>query len=126
MPVFAYASDGGGGHGMPTGTLMLIAATLVLGRVGALVERIGQPAVLGELLIGLLLGNLGLIGIHVFDGASANPTLDLLGQLGVLILLLQVGLHCDTGDLRVVLWPSLRVAVVGSALDRRRKIRMKC
>ncbi|MBI4434287.1 cation:proton antiporter [Candidatus Uhrbacteria bacterium] len=112
IPALAFASDGGG-HGLPTGTLMLIAATLVLGRVGALVERVGQPAVLGELLIGLLLGNLGLIGVHVFDGASANPTLDLLGQLGVLVLLLQVGLHCDTGDLKGVLWPSLRVAVVG-------------
>lgn len=113
IPTLAFASDGGSAHGLPVGTLALIAATLVLGRVGALVERIGQPAVLGELLVGLLLGNLGLIGLHVFDGAATNPTLDLLGQLGVLILLLQVGLHCDTGDLRGVLWPSLRVAVLG-------------
>jgi len=45
--------------------LFWIAVILLAARFGSLVERLGQPAVLGELLAGIVLGNLGLAGIHL-------------------------------------------------------------
>ncbi len=80
---------------------------------GALAVRIGQPAVLGELLAGVVLGNLHLAG---FDGAEAvegNPTIDVLAQLGVIVLLFEVGLESTVRDMLRVGLPSLLVAVLG-------------
>jgi hypothetical protein len=34
---------------------------------GWLLEKLGQPAVLGELLAGMLLGNLSFVGLHALD-----------------------------------------------------------
>jgi Kef-type K+ transport system membrane component KefB len=57
-------------------------------------ERIGQTAVLGELLTGVLIGP-GVLGlVHASEGLHA------LAELGVLILLFEVGLESDLGELR--------------------------
>ena len=78
---------------------------------GFLVQRLGQPAVLGELIGGVLVGEscLGLV----------NPdyeTIHLLSELGVVILLFAIGLETDLGQLFKVGATSLTVAVVGVAL----------
>jgi hypothetical protein len=44
-----------------------IAIILIAARVAALVERFGQSAVLGELIVGVLLGNLSLVGIQFLE-----------------------------------------------------------
>jgi len=43
--------------------------------------------VLGELLVGIVLGNLGLAGIHGLESLAHSSALEMLGQLGVLFLL---------------------------------------
>ncbi|MEZ4617461.1 MAG: cation:proton antiporter [Caldilineaceae bacterium] len=58
-----------------------------------MIERWGQPPVLGELLAGVVLGNLGLLGIHVFEPIPQQSSDGLSGRIGVVILLFQVGLE---------------------------------
>jgi Kef-type K+ transport system membrane component KefB len=80
---------------------------------GHLAGRIGQPAVLGELLVGMLLGNLPGFGALRFVGA--DPYLDILSRIGMLLLLFEVGLDLSVRDLFAVGPSSLFVAVIGTA-----------
>jgi len=103
----------------PGGVDMLpILAGLVLillgARLGGLVfERFGQSPVLGELLAGVVLGNLGLVGWHGLDQLRALPGLEMLAQIGVLFLLFQVGLESNVRRMLAVGASSLLVAVLG-------------
>jgi Kef-type K+ transport system membrane component KefB len=56
-------------------TILALAIILILARISSLVERFGQPAVLGELLIGVILGNLSLLGFYFFDKFKQDPIL---------------------------------------------------
>jgi Kef-type K+ transport system membrane component KefB len=109
-----WAAEGGAGHDVPA-ILLTLAGVLVGAKLlGELAERIGQPAVLGELLAGVLLGSsaLGLI-------PASGPTADviaILAELGVLILLFEIGLETDLRDMRRVGGPAAAVAGVGVAL----------
>ena len=78
---------------------------------GALAQRVGQPAVLGELLAGVVLGMsvLGLVD-------PANEVLHLLAELGVVILLFEIGLETDLRKLLQVGGSAAAVALVGVAL----------
>jgi len=98
---------------MPTilGGLAIILAAAKLG--GDLATRARQPAVLGELVAGVLLGNLGLIGITGLQGLATNPTLDALAQVGVIILLFEVGLESTVRDMLKVGATAVLVATLG-------------
>lgn len=87
--------------------IILVAAKLA----GELAERVHQPAVVGELLAGVLLGP-SLFGL--LDPAAA--WLHLFGEIGVVILLFQIGLETDLKRLFGVGGVALTVAVVGVAV----------
>jgi Kef-type K+ transport system membrane component KefB len=91
--------------------LAVILAAAKLG--GHAAERIGQPAVLGELVVGVLVGNLTLVGIDWFQFITANATIGVLAQLGAVILLFEVGLESTVRDMMKVGVRSLVVAVLG-------------
>jgi Kef-type K+ transport system membrane component KefB len=91
------------------GLAIIVAAALVGGNMAA---RIGQPAVLGELVAGILLGNLPGLGALQFIGADRY--LDILAQVGMLLLLFDVGLDLSVRDLFAVGPSSLLVAVLGT------------
>ncbi|HVF60048.1 MAG TPA: cation:proton antiporter [Thermoanaerobaculia bacterium] len=91
--------------------LVVILAAAKLG--GELFERFGQPAVLGELVFGVVLGNLALLGIDDFEFLGTNGGLEVLAQLGVILLLFEVGLESDTREMLAVGWSSLLVACLG-------------
>ncbi len=102
----------------PAGGLMpLLAAlvlVLVLGRLGgSLAARFRQPAVLGELVAGIAIGNLGLAGVHGIDSLRTLPGIDLLAQIGVLFLLFSVGIESDLGRRMRVGGSSFAVATLG-------------
>ncbi|HET6344508.1 MAG TPA: hypothetical protein VFH51_06225, partial [Myxococcota bacterium] len=63
--------------------LVLILAAAKLG--GEVFERMGQPAVLGELIFGMVLGNLGLLGFDRLAFLHTAPGLEILAQLGVIL-----------------------------------------
>ena len=103
-------------HGTPDIALVLggLVVILVAARGGGLLaQRLGQPAVLGELLAGVVLGNLGLAGWHGLGALRDSPALELLSQLGVLFLLFMVGLESDVRRMAAVGGSALLVAVVG-------------
>src|SRR6202521_2992391 len=91
--------------------LAIILAAAKLG--GDVAERIGQPAVLGELVVGVLVGNLSLLGIGWFQFITLNATIGVLAPLGAVILLLEVGLESTVRDMMQVGLRSLVVAVLG-------------
>ncbi|HKI02848.1 MAG TPA: cation:proton antiporter [Thermoanaerobaculia bacterium] len=114
VPALGHA-DEGGGHGGPVVPvllgLVLILSAAKLG--GEVFERIGQPAVLGELIVGMALGNLALLGFHGFELLRTDQGLEILAQLGVILLLFQVGLESNVEEMLSVGWSSLLVAVLG-------------
>ncbi len=94
---------------------LVLAAILVAAKLlGELAERIGQPAVLGELLAGVLLGG-SLLGIVPSGGVEAE-LIHVLAELGVLLLLFEIGLETDLREMFRVGPAALAVAVVGIAL----------
>jgi len=88
--------------------LVLIAA--ILG--GHLAIRFGQPAVLGELLAGMVVGNLPVPALRFL---ATNSNLDILSQVGMVLLLFEVGLGLSARDLAAVGWSSFAAAVFGTA-----------
>ncbi len=95
---------------------MHLAVILIAAKSGGEVAvRVGQPAVLGELLAGVVLGNAHHLGIGVFHPIMADPAVDILARLGVLLLLFEVGLESTVGQMMRVGWSSLFVAVLGVA-----------
>jgi Kef-type K+ transport system membrane component KefB len=107
---------GGAGHGsdaVPT-VLLALAFVLVSAKLaGELVERLGQPAVLGELLVGIALGNAALFGGPDTAGLVSNEAFSVLAELGAVLLLFHVGLESTPKEMLAVGGPAARVAVVG-------------
>jgi Kef-type K+ transport system membrane component KefB len=77
-------------------TIFLMLAALVAAAKGggAIAVRFGQPAVLGELLAGIVVGP-AMLGL----ADPANPAIHVMAEFGVVILLFQIGLHTDLGAL---------------------------
>lgn len=108
LPLLAAA----GSHVAPVVlALALILIAAKLGGDGAV--RVGQPAVLGELIVGVILGNLTLVGFGGMEPLGQEPTIAMLAELGVLILLFEVGLEATVRDMLKVGLPSLMVALLG-------------
>jgi Kef-type K+ transport system membrane component KefB len=94
---------------------VLAVALIIVGAKlgGELMGRIGQPPVLGELLIGVLFGNLNLFGITLLDPLRADTTLRVAAEVGAILLLFEVGVESDLVQLLAVGWSSLVVATFG-------------
>lgn len=118
------AHDPAAGHHDPVAPV-LVALTVILAaaKIGSEVfERMKQPAVLGELLVGVLLGNLILInpGWDFFEPLRVDNitehwavVIDSFARIGVILLLFEVGLESTVADMRRVGVSSLLVAAVG-------------
>lgn len=108
-PLPAYAS----GSGDVAQGFLWIAILLIGAKLGALVERVRLPAVLGEIVAGIALGNLVLVGIQFPAAIRNNVVIEFLAQLGAVILLFQLGLESNLGSMRQVGVRATTVAVVG-------------
>lgn len=94
---------------------LILAAMLIAAKLfGELAERFGQPAVLGELFAGVLLGG-SLLGIVPAEGSAAE-VVHVLAELGVVLLLFEIGLETDLKEMFRVGLASLSVATVGVVL----------
>ncbi|HJQ39001.1 MAG TPA: cation:proton antiporter [Thermoanaerobaculia bacterium] len=92
--------------------LLALIAIFVAAKVfGEIAERLGQPAVLGELLGGVAIG---VSGLHLVD--PHDVTIHLLSELGVILLLFVIGLETDLKKLMQVGGSAAAVAVVGVVL----------
>jgi Na+:H+ antiporter len=95
---------------------LLLGLSIVLGaaKVGGWVAmRIGQPAVLGELIVGILIGNLWIFGFHGLEWLREDTALGILAELGVIVLLFEVGLESTVDQMRRVGASAFLVAMIG-------------
>ena len=92
--------------------LLVVLAAAKLAAEGA--ERVGVPAVLGEIVAGIVIGP-SVLGLVELTGAR-GVSLGVLAELGVLLLLVQVGMEMDLAELGRVGRVSLVVALVGVAV----------
>jgi len=99
---------------MISNVLVAMVALLTAAKLGgALAERLGQPAVLGELLAGVALGALPLRGVGGLAFVATDTTIESLAGLGVILLLFEVGLATRLADLMKVGLSALLVAAIG-------------
>ncbi|MFP5247358.1 MAG: cation:proton antiporter [Thermoanaerobaculia bacterium] len=91
--------------------LALISILVAAKFFGEVAERLGQPAVLGELIGGVIIG---VSGFHLVD--PHDETIHLLSELGVILLLFLIGLETDLRKLMSVGGSATAVAFVGVAL----------
>lgn len=105
---------------LPAEDLILTIAQLLLALIsifvaakvaGMFAERLGQPAVLGELIGGVLIG---VSGLHLVD--PHDVTIHLFSELGVILLLFLIGLETDLKKLISVGGPAVAVAIAGVTL----------
>jgi Kef-type K+ transport system membrane component KefB len=98
-------------HGVSALTWSALAAMILAGKLGGeLALRLRQPAVLGELLAGVILGNLPLAGL---EGAARGPAIAFAAELGVMLLLFQVGLESSVREMVRVAPRAGAVALLG-------------
>jgi Kef-type K+ transport system membrane component KefB len=93
-----------------------LALVIALAKAGGwLANQLGQPPVLGELVVGLLLGPsvFNVFGQPYFEAAHTADTLHELGELGVIILMFAAGLEIHLSDLTKIGKPAVLVGVLG-------------
>jgi Kef-type K+ transport system membrane component KefB len=115
IPTLAFAESGADPHGDPLAKpLIALACILLAAKLGGdLAVRFGQAAVLGELLAGVLLGNLDLLGVDALEWIAGDSVIDIFARLGVILLLFEVGLESTVAQMMSTGWVALLVAVLG-------------
>ena len=109
----AAAGAGHDSDAAPT-VLLALAFAIVCAKLGGeLVERLGQPAVLGELMVGILAGNATLLGGPDLSALASSETLTVMAELGAVLLLFHVGLESTPREMMAVGGRAALVAVVG-------------
>ncbi len=101
--------------------LSQIVVLLVMGRIaGELMQRIGQPPVIGQIIAGVLMGPsvLGALAPdlqhHLFPAAPVQKAmLDAVAQLGIFLLLLLTGMETDLSVFRQARRPAISISITG-------------
>ena len=122
-PLLAAAAAASGGNEAKLVAVLGQLVIIILAARGAavLARRLGQPAVVGEILAGLILGPsvLGHIGFvdHLFHPAVAGvpDVFAVLSQLGLILLLFLIGLEFDFAHLRSTRGASAAISAAGVA-----------
>ena len=110
---FLAASTGDYNLSLVLGNLLLV---IVAARLAAeIAERILIPPVVGEIVVGVILGPSVLGWIDPLANQSVGDMIVLLGEIGVILLLMQVGLEMDLDEMAKVGRPALFVALIGVA-----------
>ncbi len=124
LPTAAVAAEGPFSGGSEAIFIAELGLLLLVGRLmGEAAQRIGQPAVMGQLIGGLLLGPsvLGVIwpaAQHALFPAAAEQKsmINAVSQLGILMLLLLTGMETDLQLVKRVGRAAVTVAAAGVAL----------
>lgn len=89
---------------IPLALLLIFVSAKLLGEI---FERLRQPAIIGEILAGVLLGP------HALGWVSPGEAVSLLGELGVMFLLFRVGLEVKSSELVALGGQAMLVAASG-------------
>lgn len=109
----AYATPQNNETGQIPLDRLLLKLILILGSaklVGELFKRLNQPEVLGELIAGII------IGPSLLGWVQADQYIGFLAEIGVIILIFEVGLESDLKDLLRTGMSSFLVAALGVVL----------
>jgi len=85
--------------------LLIILTSAWLG--GSAAKRMGYPAILGELIIGILLGP-ALLGL-----LETSEMINVLAEVGIILLMVYIGMEINFRDLGKASWPGLLAAIGG-------------
>ena len=108
------AGDEHSGHIKVANVLFALVILLLAAKLGGeLFERWNQPAVLGELVFGVVLGNLSLIGFSALEPIKTHAGIAFVAEIGVILLLFEVGLESNLGELLAVGTSAAIVAALG-------------
>ena len=109
------AESGSAEEQNPVGPILLgLIIILLAAKLGGdVVERFRQPAVLGELIFGMIIGNLTIFGINALEPLKHHITIEILAEIGVIILLFEVGLESNLKEMLSVGLTSFFVAFIG-------------
>jgi len=114
-PHLTWASSG---HGSATTQILpFLIVILIAAKIGgAIFEKIKQPVVLGELIFGVLLGNIAYFSggsVQFFEQIKEESFIKIFSEIGIIILLFQVGLSTKLKAMLRVGVSSLCVATIG-------------
>ena len=116
VPAWALGSSGEGAE-VIVSLFFVLGAMLLAGKFsGELFERLGQPAVLGELIAGIVLGGSMLGIIPTAPDEPLTEIIRILAEIGVVILLFEIGLETDLKQMFRVGPGAASVAAVGVIL----------
>lgn len=90
-----------------------LAIMLLAAKLSSFIEKWGFPTVLGELIVGIILGSLGYLGFHDLEPIKTNGVINFLSQLGVVVLLFQIGLESNIQQMKKIGGKALAVAITG-------------
>ena len=110
-PLLASAAEAAGGVDVRRVLLEILVILIAAKAAAELAERIKVPPVLGEIVAGVLIGP-SVLGLVEATGPGSGA-LRVLAEIGVILLLLEVGMEMDLGELRAVGRASSLVAVAG-------------
>jgi len=113
LPVASLASDSGHGESSSVNVLLFIAIVLLFAKVGGGFEKLGIPAVLGELFAGIFLSLLGFLGLSIVSDIRSSELMHFFAELGAIILLFQVGLESNIAQMKSVGFRALMIALIG-------------
>ena len=80
----------------------------ILWVISKVFARIGLPGLIGEIFVGIILGP------NLIDFVPYHDALIVIGEIGVLLLVLEAGIDVDIGMLKVIGKPGVGVALLGS------------
>ncbi len=111
VDIFAFIAPDAGGVSIEQFFFSLAIILFVAKTAGELAVRIGQPAVLGELLGGVLLG--ASVFNVIPEVGALHDVIGLLAEIGVVVLLFEIGLETDLREMFHVGKAAVTVAIVG-------------
>lgn len=113
LPVFAATEESGGGHGGAGILFLFLAILLIASKIGGIIQKWGQPAVIGEIGAGIFLSFLAFSGLSFIDGIRHSETIAFIAELGAVLLLFQIGLETNIKKMTKVGVSALMVALIG-------------
>lgn len=117
-PVVAFAESeaGSADHGGAVHfgiVFAMFALVLIAGKLGNIVEKFGQPAVIGELFAGIVLSAAGYFGWGFISQTVHNEIIAFVASFGALLLLFSIGLESKITEMKSVGLNALLVAIIG-------------
>jgi Kef-type K+ transport system membrane component KefB len=113
VPVFASTEESGGGHGGAGILFLFLAILLIASKIGGIIQKWGQPAVIGEIGAGIFLSFLAFSGLSFIDGIRHSETIAFIAELGAVLLLFQIGLETNIKKMTKVGASAVMVAIIG-------------